>query len=173
MRWLLVGDSGTNDGVVVGRACGRERRVGRIEAHAAAGGCAGQGIEPGVGQVPMACRGAGRRARAWGPRTARTGSVPLQDATATGMLLAQTGLPKLQETKVSDNKQKAGGSDRRRIDVNEDYELNDWARKFGVTKDQLKAAVQAAGTDASKVEQHLKQSSPSRGARSSDKPSRG
>lgn len=74
---------------------------------------------------------------------------------------------------MSDNKQKAGGTDRRRIDVNQDYELNDWAKKFGVTKDQLKEAVQAAGTDAAKVEQHLKQSSGSRGARSSDKPSRG
>ncbi len=74
---------------------------------------------------------------------------------------------------MSDNKQKAGGTDRRRIDVNQDYELNDWAKKFGVTKDQLKEAVQAAGTDAAKVEQHLKQSSGSRGERSSDKPSRG
>ena len=74
---------------------------------------------------------------------------------------------------MSDNKQKAGGTDRRRIDVNQDYELNDWAKKFGVTKDQLKEAVQAAGTDAAKVEQHLKQSSGSRGTRRSDKPSRG
>jgi hypothetical protein len=89
------------------------------------------------------------------------------------MLLASTGTPKSQETKVSDNKQKVGGADRRRIDVNEDYELSDWAKKFGVTKDQLKEAVQAAGTDAAKVEQHLKQSSGSRGKGSSDKPSRG
>ena len=89
------------------------------------------------------------------------------------MLLAATGTPKTQETKVSDNKQKVGGADRRRINVNEDYELNDWAKKFGVTKDQLKEAVRAAGDDAAKVEQHLKQSSGSRGTRSSDKPSRG
>ena len=74
---------------------------------------------------------------------------------------------------MSDNKQKVGGADRRRINVNEDYELNDWAKKFGVTRDQLKEAVQAAGTDAAKVEQHLKQSSGSRGAGRSDKPSRG
>jgi hypothetical protein len=74
---------------------------------------------------------------------------------------------------VSDNKQKVGGADRRRINVNEDYELRDWAKKFGVTKDQLKEAVRAAGDDAAKVELHLKQNSASRGARSSDKPSRG
>jgi hypothetical protein len=89
------------------------------------------------------------------------------------MLLASTGFPEPQETKVSDDKHKAGGADRRRIDIHQDYELSDWARKFGVTKDQLKEAVQAAGTDAAKVEQHLKQSSASRGARNSDKPSRG
>ena len=74
---------------------------------------------------------------------------------------------------MSDNKQKVGAADRRRINVNEDYELNDWAKKFGVSKDQLKEAVRAAGTDAAKVEQHLKQAAGSRGARSSDKPSRG
>lgn len=74
---------------------------------------------------------------------------------------------------MSDNRQKRGGADRRRIDVHQDYELNDWAKKFGVSKDQLKEAVQAAGTDAARVERHLKQSSASRGARSSDKPSRG
>jgi hypothetical protein len=74
---------------------------------------------------------------------------------------------------VSDNKQKVGGADRRRINVTEDYELRDWAKKFGVTKDQLKEAVRAAGDDAAKVELHLKQTSASRGARSSDKPSRG
>jgi hypothetical protein len=74
---------------------------------------------------------------------------------------------------VSDNKQKVGGADRRRINVNEDYELSDWAKKFGVSKDQLKEAVRAAGTEAAKVEQHLKQTSASRGTDRSDKPSRG
>jgi len=89
------------------------------------------------------------------------------------MLIASIGAPEPQETMVSDNRQNRGGMDRKRIDVHQDYELNDWAKKFGVTKDQLKDAVQAAGTDAAKVEQHLKQPSASRGARSSDKPSRG
>jgi hypothetical protein len=34
--------------------------------------------------------------------------------------------------------------------------VRDWANKFGVTPDQLKAAVQAAGNDAKAVEEHLK-----------------
>ena len=76
---------------------------------------------------------------------------------------------------MPDDRSKPGGQDRRRINVNEDYELKDWAKKFGVTQEQLKEAVRAAGTDAAKVEQHLKQSSSSstRGTRGSDKPSRG
>jgi hypothetical protein len=49
-----------------------------------------------------------------------------------------------------------GGRDRQRIDVNQDYELRDWSRKFGVTKEQLKEAVQAVGNEADKVEQHLR-----------------
>lgn len=57
---------------------------------------------------------------------------------------------------MSDDKRKVGGQDRRRINVNEDYELSDWARKFGVSKDELRKAVQAAGDSADKVEAHLK-----------------
>ena len=34
---------------------------------------------------------------------------------------------------------------RTRINVNQDYELRDWAKKFGVTPEQLREAVQAVG----------------------------
>lgn len=57
---------------------------------------------------------------------------------------------------MSDDKSQPGGRDRRRINLNEDYEVRDWARKFGVSTDELKAAVHAAGNDAQAVEQHLK-----------------
>lgn len=59
---------------------------------------------------------------------------------------------------MSDDKTKTGGQDRTRIDVNEDYELRDWSKKFNVTTEQLKAAVKAVGTSSAAVEQHLKQS---------------
>ncbi|KAA9176468.1 DUF3606 domain-containing protein [Delftia sp. BR1] len=59
---------------------------------------------------------------------------------------------------MSDDKTKTGGQDRTRIDVNEDYELRDWSKKFNVTPEQLKAAVKAVGTSSAAVEQHLKQS---------------
>ena len=57
---------------------------------------------------------------------------------------------------MSDDKTKVGGQDRTRINVNEDYELRDWSKKFGVTPEQLKQAVQAVGTEAAAVEAHLK-----------------
>ena len=57
---------------------------------------------------------------------------------------------------MSDDKSKSGGQDRKRINTSEDYEVRDWAKKFGVTPDQLKAAVKAVGNEASAVEAHLK-----------------
>lgn len=57
---------------------------------------------------------------------------------------------------MSDDKTQSGGQDRRRISLSEDYELRDWAKKFGVTPDELKAAVKAVGNDAAAVEAHLK-----------------
>jgi uncharacterized protein DUF3606 len=57
---------------------------------------------------------------------------------------------------MPDDKSKRGGQDRNRINVNEDYELRDWSKKFGVSQDELKAAVKAVGDNASAVEKHLK-----------------
>ncbi len=57
---------------------------------------------------------------------------------------------------MSDDKSKAGGTDRARISTSEDYELRDWSKKFGVTPDELKAAVRAVGPMAADVEKYLK-----------------
>jgi hypothetical protein len=62
----------------------------------------------------------------------------------------------LSTIKAMDNKKKTGSPDRDRINVNEDYELQDWAEKFGVTPDELRRAVKAAGTSAKDVERYLK-----------------
>lgn len=64
---------------------------------------------------------------------------------------------------MPDKLQNPGGQDRKRINVNEDYELRDWSKKFGVSKDKLKEAVQAVGDQAAKVEQYLKGSERSGG----------
>ena len=58
---------------------------------------------------------------------------------------------------MADDKQKAGAPDRSRINVHEDYELQYWKDKFGVTAEQLRAAVDAVGTQADAVEAQLRQ----------------
>lgn len=57
---------------------------------------------------------------------------------------------------MADDKTQAGGQDRKRIDINEDYELQDWSKKFGVSTEQLKEAVKAVGPMAADVEARLK-----------------
>ena len=57
---------------------------------------------------------------------------------------------------MADDKTKRGPADRLRINVNEDYELRSWSKKFNVTPDQLKQAVQTVGDRAAAVERHLK-----------------
>jgi hypothetical protein len=59
---------------------------------------------------------------------------------------------------MADDKTFTGGQDRARINVDEDYEVRDWAKKFGVTPDELREAVATAGTWAEDVEAHLKTS---------------
>ena len=57
---------------------------------------------------------------------------------------------------MPDDKSKTGGQDRKRISLGQDYEVRDWSKKFGVTPEELKAAVKAVGNEAAAVEAHLK-----------------
>lgn len=57
---------------------------------------------------------------------------------------------------MSDDKTKTGGQDRKRINVNEDYELRDWAAKFGVSIERLRETVLLVGDHADEVERYLK-----------------
>lgn len=72
------------------------------------------------------------------------------------MALAEGLLCPYLESEMSDNLKNRGGQDRQRIDVNQDYELRDWSKKFGVSQEQVKEAVQAVGDRADKVEQYLR-----------------
>jgi hypothetical protein len=56
---------------------------------------------------------------------------------------------------MADDKKKSGTSDRDKINVNEDYELRDWSKKFGVSKEELKKAVQKVGNSAEAVRKQL------------------
>jgi hypothetical protein len=54
-----------------------------------------------------------------------------------------------------DNKTKVGSPDRNLININEDYELQYWSEKFGVTHDELRKAVKAVGTSVKHVQAYL------------------
>ena len=56
---------------------------------------------------------------------------------------------------MSDDKSKVGGQDRQRINVNEDYELRDWAKSMNTTPERIKEAVAAVGDRAEKVREYL------------------
>jgi len=57
---------------------------------------------------------------------------------------------------MSDDKTKSGAADRARISIEQDYERRDWAKKFNVTEDQLRKAVDKVGPMAVDVEKELK-----------------
>ena len=57
---------------------------------------------------------------------------------------------------MSDDKTRAHGQDRERINVNQDYELRDWAKSLNTTPERIKEAVQAVGDRAEKVREYLK-----------------
>ena len=57
---------------------------------------------------------------------------------------------------MSDDKTQRGGQDRTRISLSEDYEVRDWSAKFGVSEEQLRAAVGRVGDRAEDVERELR-----------------
>jgi hypothetical protein len=56
---------------------------------------------------------------------------------------------------MSDDKHRSGGQDRARISLTEDYEVRDWAAKFGVTEKALRDAVARVGDRAEDVQKEL------------------
>lgn len=56
---------------------------------------------------------------------------------------------------MSDDKSKTGGRDRDLISLEEDYEVRDWAAKFGVTEKALRDAVGRVGNRAEDVQREL------------------
>jgi hypothetical protein len=66
---------------------------------------------------------------------------------------------------MADNPDIRHGQDRLRINVNQEHELRHWSQKFGVTEDELRKAVEAAGPMVEDVERHLRSGSHGRGTR--------
>ena len=61
---------------------------------------------------------------------------------------------------MSDDKKKVGTPDRQRISITEEYELQDWAKKFRVSTDELKNAVRKVGENPKDVEEYFKKNKP-------------
>lgn len=56
---------------------------------------------------------------------------------------------------MSDDKNKTGAQDRARISLSDDYEVRDWAEKFGVSRQALRDAVARVGNLAEDVQREL------------------
>lgn len=56
---------------------------------------------------------------------------------------------------MPDDKSKIGGQDRARINLSEEYEVQDWMRSLSVSRERLEAAVRAVGDRAPDVRQYL------------------
>lgn len=56
---------------------------------------------------------------------------------------------------MADDKTKRGPQDSSRVNVREDYEVEYWTGKWGVTRAQLEAAVKKVGVSAAAVAKEL------------------
>jgi hypothetical protein len=78
-----------------------------------------------------------------------------------GLRVARAGRPRsrcanlLKEFHVADDLKQAGKPDDARINVEQEHELNYWSEKFGVSREELRKAVQAAGPMVKDVRQRL------------------
>lgn len=61
---------------------------------------------------------------------------------------------------MPDDKNKASDQDRERIDVDQDYELRNWAKVLKTTPEHVREAVQAVGDRVEKVREYLKSEKP-------------
>jgi hypothetical protein len=57
---------------------------------------------------------------------------------------------------MSDDKNMTGGQDRKRINLEQDYEVRDWSDRFGVSEARLREAVGKVGNMADDVERELR-----------------
>ena len=56
---------------------------------------------------------------------------------------------------MSDDRTQRGGQDRSRINLAQEYEVRDWADRFGVSEEELRRAVAEVGDRADAVESFL------------------
>ncbi|MDQ3073777.1 MAG: DUF3606 domain-containing protein [Bacteroidota bacterium] len=57
---------------------------------------------------------------------------------------------------MPDNKTLQSTPDNKRINPNEDYEMDYWSQKFNVSRQELKHVIDQVGTSAERVESQIK-----------------
>jgi hypothetical protein len=57
---------------------------------------------------------------------------------------------------MADSKTETRPQDASRVNVNEDYEVRYWTKRFNCSKDQLVEAVNAVGVSVEKIEHYLR-----------------
>jgi Protein of unknown function (DUF3606) len=72
------------------------------------------------------------------------------------MLLFRDAIFTERSSTMADDKSKTRPQDSSKVNVNEDYEVQYWTKKFGCTPQQLKDAVKKVGTGAAAVEKEVK-----------------
>ena len=56
---------------------------------------------------------------------------------------------------MSDDRLNRGQPDRSKINMSEDYEVRDWTKHLGITRDELEKVVEKVGNSAKAVEKEL------------------
>jgi uncharacterized protein DUF3606 len=56
---------------------------------------------------------------------------------------------------MADDRSLRGGQDRTRVNMDQDYEAKYWAAKWGVSQEELRAAVAKVGPMVNDLEQHF------------------
>ena len=56
---------------------------------------------------------------------------------------------------MADDRSLRGGEDRTRVNVDQEYEARYWAKKWGVTPEELRSAVASVGPMVSDLERHF------------------
>ena len=56
---------------------------------------------------------------------------------------------------MADDKTLRGPQDASRVSMSEDYEVEYWTQRFGVSREELQRAVDAVGNGADAIEKHL------------------
>jgi hypothetical protein len=64
------------------------------------------------------------------------------------------------ETAMPDDMQDRGARDRARVNVHQEFERRSWSRRFGVTPEELEAAVQKVGVSVDAVAEELGKRAP-------------